>query len=162
MRTTEAVYANLREFVERLRHDGELREISVRVDPRLEIAEIADRSVKSNDGGPALLFTDVKDSQFPVLINALATERRMSRALDVDTLQELESKVGALLKFAQPGALSDKFGLLLGQVGFLMWHPCLPMRLGVWRIRERAVRILDGPGAVGAPRQRSARPCTPW
>jgi len=114
MRTSEAVYANLREFVERLRHDGELREISVRVDPHLEIAEIADRCVKSDGGGPALLFTDVKGSRFPVLINALATERRMARALDVDELRELESKVGALLKFAQPGAMSDKFGLLLG------------------------------------------------
>src|SRR5579863_5096975 len=80
MRTSEAVYANLREFVERLRHDGELREISVRVDPHLEIAEIADRCVKSDGGGPALLFTDVKGSRFPVLINALATERRMARA----------------------------------------------------------------------------------
>src|ERR1700674_5629741 len=114
MRTSEAVYANLREFVERLRHDGELREISVRVDPHLEIAEIADRCVKSADGGPALLFTDVKGSRFPVLINALASERRMARALGVNDLEELGAKVSALLKFAQPGAMADKFGLLVG------------------------------------------------
>src|SRR5450631_1135992 len=113
MRTSEAVYANLREFVDRLRHDGELREISVQVDPYLEITEVADRCVKSADGGPALLFTDVKGSRFPVLINALASERRMARALEVKSLEELEAKVGTLLKFAQPGALSDKFGLLV-------------------------------------------------
>jgi len=108
------VYANLREFVDRLRRDGELREISVQVDPYLEISEIADRCVKSVDGGPALLFSDVKGSRFPVLINALATERRMARSLGLTGLDELESKVGALLKFVQPGAMSDKFGLLVG------------------------------------------------
>ena len=108
------MYANLREFVDRLRRDGELREISVQVDPYLEISEIADRCVKSVDGGPALLFSDVKGSRFPVLINALATERRMARSLGLTGLDELESKVGALLKFVQPGAMSDKFGLLVG------------------------------------------------
>ena len=114
MRTSDGVYANLREFVERLRRDGELLEISVGVDARLEIAEIADRCVKSAGGGPALLFTSVKGSRFPVLINAVASERRMARALDVKTLDELAGKVDALLKFTQPGAMSDKFGLLLG------------------------------------------------
>jgi 4-hydroxy-3-polyprenylbenzoate decarboxylase len=114
MRTTVAVYANLREFVDRLERDGELRTVSAQVDPRFEITEIADRCVKSNDGGPALLFTNVKGSRVPLLINALASERRMARALGVEALDELGTKVGALLKYAQPGAMSDKFGLLVG------------------------------------------------
>src|SRR5579872_4428199 len=46
-------YSDLGSFVEALRGAGELRDIHVEVDPHLEIAEIADRVVKS--GGPALL-----------------------------------------------------------------------------------------------------------
>ena len=53
---------------------------SAQVDPRLEIAEITDRVVKA--GGPALLFTDVKGSKFPVLTNQFGTQRRMAMALD--------------------------------------------------------------------------------
>jgi 4-hydroxy-3-polyprenylbenzoate decarboxylase len=114
MRTSQAVYSNVGEFVDRLRRDGELREISARVDPRYEITEIADRCVKSAGGGPALLFTNVAGSRYPVLINAFASERRMALALGVQALDELAGKVSGLLKFAQPGALDDKFGLLLG------------------------------------------------
>jgi len=92
MRTSEAVYANLREFVDLLRKRGELVEIAAPVDPRLEIAEIADRCVKSASGGPALLFTNVRGSTMPVLINALATRARMEAALGVASLDDLETR----------------------------------------------------------------------
>ena len=57
------------------------------VDPHLEIAEITDRVVKA--GGPALLFTDVKGSEFPVLTNQFGTQRRMAMALDAKRLDEV-------------------------------------------------------------------------
>ena len=41
------MYANLREFISALERAGELKRISVPVDPVLEIAEIADRVSKS-------------------------------------------------------------------------------------------------------------------
>ena len=107
------MYQNLHAFVDDLRSAGELQEISAPVDPNLEITEIADRCVKHASGGPALLFTNVKGSQFPLLINALATERRMARALGVERLDDLGERVRAFLKVAQPGKLAEKLGMLL-------------------------------------------------
>ena len=105
------MYANLREFVESLRKRGELVEIKASVDPKLEIAEIADRCVKSASGGPALLFTNVRGSTMPVLINAVATRARMSAALGVNDIDELGGKIDHLLKMLQPGS-SSKLGML--------------------------------------------------
>jgi 4-hydroxy-3-polyprenylbenzoate decarboxylase len=117
------MYANLQEFVADLRTRGELRQIDAPVDPKLEITEIADRCVKHPSGGPALFFTRVKGSQFPLLINAVATEGRMARALGVATLDELGDRVRKLLKLAQPApGLADKLGavLRLGELASLL------------------------------------------
>ena len=46
---------DLRDWIARLERDGELARVAARVDPHLEITEIADRVSKA--GGPALLFT---------------------------------------------------------------------------------------------------------
>ena len=70
--------SDLRSWIDLLRREGELAEVEAEVDPDLEITEIVDRTVKS--GGPALLFSNVKGSQHPVLINQFGTERRMSLA----------------------------------------------------------------------------------
>ena len=102
MRTSDAVYANLREFVDALRKSEELVEVSAPVDPHLEIAEIADRCVKSASGGPALLFTNPRGSNIPVLINTFATRKRMAAGLGVSDLDELGGKIRRLLKLAGP------------------------------------------------------------
>ena len=47
-------YDDLRGFIRALEKNKELVRIPFEVDPRLEITEFADRSVKT--GGPALLF----------------------------------------------------------------------------------------------------------
>ena len=75
-------YADLREFIQALEKNKELVRIPFEVDPYLEITEFADRSVKN--GGPALLFEKPKGSNFPLLINSFASERRMNLALEVD------------------------------------------------------------------------------
>ena len=105
------MYANLREFVDDMRRRGELVEVTAPVDPKLEIAEIADRCVKSPTGGPALLFTNVKGASMPVLINAVATRARMSTALGVGDLDELGDRVRGILKTLQPGG-----GSMLGKL----------------------------------------------
>ncbi|MBV8490925.1 MAG: menaquinone biosynthesis decarboxylase [Candidatus Eremiobacteraeota bacterium] len=105
-------YASLREFVERLRAAGELHTISATVDPRLEISEITDRVVKA--GGPALLFTDVKGSRFPVLTNQFGTQRRMSMALDASRLDEVAQRIRKLIDVSPPGtSLLEKAGALM-------------------------------------------------
>ena len=88
-------FKDLREFVTFLEDRGELRRISARVTWDLEIAEIADRMVKS--GGPALLFEDVAGYDMPVLINLFASQRRMAWALGVDRLDDIVGRIHALL-----------------------------------------------------------------
>src|SRR5437016_6303712 len=78
-------YDGLRAFVDTLAREGELVRIGREVDPNLEIAEIADRTMKA--GGPALLFERVAGSSFPLLINAYGSRRRMALALGVDDLE---------------------------------------------------------------------------
>src|SRR5665213_81990 len=104
-------FDSLADFVAALKKSGDLQVIPARVDPYLEIAEITDRIVKA--GGPALLFTNVKGSKFPVLTNAFGTHARMAAALDARTLDEVGDRLRALMDFAPPGSgLFDKLGAL--------------------------------------------------
>ena len=68
-----------RTFLANLEKAGELRRITTEVDRRLEITEIATRVVRQ--GGPALLFENVRESRVPLLINPLGTARRIEIAL---------------------------------------------------------------------------------
>lgn len=65
---------DLREQIARIERYDQLKVISAQVDPHLEIAEIHRRVIA--DKGPALLFTNVKGSQFPVVTNLYGTEKR--------------------------------------------------------------------------------------
>src|SRR5262245_33381414 len=94
------MFDGLNAFVDRLAHAGELIRIKHTVDPHLEIAEIADRTMKAH--GPALLFEHVKGSQFPLLINAFGSRRRMSLALGVDDLEEHARAIGELVHSKAP------------------------------------------------------------
>lgn len=54
-------YNDLRDFLTLLEQQGELKRITLPVDPHLEITEIADRTLRA--GGPALLFENPKATQ---------------------------------------------------------------------------------------------------
>lgn len=69
---------NLRDFLDILQRENELLTIDTPVDPYLEIAEIHRRVI--SNGGPALLFTNVKNSSFPVVTNLFGTNRRLELA----------------------------------------------------------------------------------
>ena len=105
-------FDDLREFVRLLEKEGELARVKAEVDPDLEITEVADRMVKS--GGPALLFERVKGSNFPVLINALGSERRVGLALGVERLRDLESRAEEVLGMLdrRPQGILDKLAML--------------------------------------------------
>ncbi|MBV8067647.1 MAG: menaquinone biosynthesis decarboxylase [Candidatus Eremiobacteraeota bacterium] len=94
-------FDSLAEFLDALRRSGELHVVGASVDPHLEIAEISDRVVKA--GGPALLFTDVKGSSFPVLTNQFGSRRRMAMALDAGDLDDVGERVRKLLDLAPIG-----------------------------------------------------------
>jgi 4-hydroxy-3-polyprenylbenzoate decarboxylase len=99
-------YTDLRQFVNRLEQQGELKRIPFEVDPVLEMTEFADRAVKS--GGPALLFEKAKGSRIPVLMNAFASRRRMELALDVDSLDDVAGRISELLHPKMPQGMWDK------------------------------------------------------
>lgn len=69
---------NLRCFLDVLRANNQLLTIDTPVDPHLEIAEIHRRVIAQ--GGPALLFTNVKNSRFPVVTNLFGTSLRLELA----------------------------------------------------------------------------------
>ncbi len=69
---------DLRSFVELLRREKQLLVINEEVDPYLEIAEIHRRVIAQQ--GPALLFTKVKGSSFPVITNLFGTAKRLELA----------------------------------------------------------------------------------
>lgn len=72
------MHTNLRSFIAHLRREGELVEITASVDPNLEIPEIHRRVI--DEGGPALLFTNVKGSRFPLITNLFGTMKRVEMA----------------------------------------------------------------------------------
>ncbi len=95
-------YHDLRDFIQQLEKMGELKRISVEVDPYLEMTEIADRVLRA--GGPALLFENPKGHSVPVLANLFGTPRRVALGMgeeSTDALREV-GKLLALLKQPDP------------------------------------------------------------
>ncbi|MDX6212966.1 MAG: 4-hydroxy-3-polyprenylbenzoate decarboxylase [Frankiales bacterium] len=89
-------YDDLRDFLRTLEKDGDLRRVKAKVDPYLEVTEIVTRVVR--DQGPALLFDNVIGSSMPLAINVFGTERRMARALGVESLDEIGERIRELVK----------------------------------------------------------------
>ncbi|MDI3298026.1 MAG: menaquinone biosynthesis decarboxylase [Bacillota bacterium] len=97
-------HRDLRDFLRVLEERGELRRVRARVSPALEISEIANRVMKRPGGGPALLFEEVEDSDYPVLVNAFGSLRRMELALGVSRLDEVADRIRRLLRLPGPGS----------------------------------------------------------
>lgn len=135
-------YRSLRDFIHALDRAGELHRIRVPVSSMLEISEIADRVSKSpaahasphaqtfdphhaHLGGKALLFEHVilpdgRRSDFPLLINAFGSYRRMEMALGCERggFETLAERVAELVKPEPPTGLLNKVrkGLQLAKV----------------------------------------------
>ncbi|MDH5472724.1 MAG: 4-hydroxy-3-polyprenylbenzoate decarboxylase [Gammaproteobacteria bacterium] len=89
-------YKDLRDFIEQLEKKGELKRISVEVDPYLEMTEICDRTLRA--AGPALLFEKVKNTDVPVLANLFGTPTRVAMGMGEDSVEALH-EIGKLLAF---------------------------------------------------------------
>jgi UbiD family decarboxylase len=72
------MHPNLRTFLDLLTKEKEIVTIEAEVDPYLEVAEIHRRVIE--EAGPALLFTNVKGSSYPVVTNLFGTPRRIDLA----------------------------------------------------------------------------------
>jgi 4-hydroxy-3-polyprenylbenzoate decarboxylase len=117
-------WKNQQQFIDALEAAGELVRIKAYVNPKLEIAEITDRVSKSGGGGKALLFENT-GYDFPVLMNAFGSEKRMCMALGVNHLDDVAREIEGLFKMlsAPKEGILDKLKLLpkLGQ--FASWMP---------------------------------------
>lgn len=91
-------YRDLQKFMEKLDSLGELIRIDETVSSDLEITEIADRVSKEN--GPGLLFSSVKDKDYPLLINAMGSFERMSLALGAKNLDAIGDEIEAYLNLS--------------------------------------------------------------
>lgn len=89
-------FTDLRDFIELLEKEGELKRIQTEVDPFLEVTEISDRTLRA--GGPALLFENPKGSSIPLLANLFGTTRRIALAMGQEDIEGLRD-VGKLLAF---------------------------------------------------------------
>ncbi|MEO0975089.1 MAG: UbiD family decarboxylase, partial [Pseudomonadota bacterium] len=112
-------YSDLQDFMAQLEAAGELRRISMEIDPKLEMTEICDRTLRK--GGPALLFERPKGYSMPVLGNLFGTPRRVALAMGQESVEALR-EVGELLAFLKspepPGGMRDAWSKLpiFGQV----------------------------------------------
>lgn len=84
-------YRDLKSYLKALKERGLLTDIDVMVDPELEITEIADRVSKAY--GNALRFNNVKNSKFPLVINAMGTYERLNLGLGVKDLDEIANQI---------------------------------------------------------------------
>ena len=87
-------YKDLRDFIKQLEKQGELKRVTIPVDPYLEMTEICDRTLKQ--GGPALLFENPTGYNIPVLANLFGTPRRVAMGMGAESVTELRG-IGELL-----------------------------------------------------------------
>ena len=125
-------YRNQKQFIDALEKAGELVRISEYVDPKLEITEITDRISKAGDARNKALLFENTGYDFPVLMNAMGSEKRMAMALGVEHLDDVAAEIESLFKMlAGPkDSLIDKLKMLpkLGQIS--SWMPKVTSRRG--------------------------------
>ena len=89
-------YQDLRDFIHQLERMGELKRVSLEVDPKLEMTEFCDRLLKRE--GPAILFENPKGHSIPVLANLFGTVKRVALGMGEDDPLQLR-EVGHLLAY---------------------------------------------------------------
>jgi len=138
------IIQDLRSFLEILRRENELLEISVPVDPYLEIAEIHRRVI--SQGGPALLFTRVKGSSFPVVTNLFGTARRMELAFG-SRPQQFVADLVRTAETLMPPTLGKLWGLrsLMSQAARVGMKKIPPGKAPILEVCQQPARLGELP-----------------
>jgi 4-hydroxy-3-polyprenylbenzoate decarboxylase len=127
------MYKSLREAALDLEKHGQLIRIKTELDPNLEMAEIHRRVYEAQ--GPALLFENVKGSNFPALSNLYGTRDR-TRFLFRDTLAKvqkiIELKIDPMLALKKPGKYWKSAFTALTALPMKAWNK--PVKYGVTSI----------------------------
>lgn len=91
-------YRDLRDFVQQLENQGQLKRIQQPVSTHLEITALSDQVLRA--GGPALLFENAQHhgqpTPYPILANLFGTTQRVAWGMGEDNIQALRD-VGVLL-----------------------------------------------------------------
>jgi 4-hydroxy-3-polyprenylbenzoate decarboxylase len=101
-----AIARDLRDWIALLEREGELVRVAATVDPKLEVTEIVDRTVRA--GGPALLFERPTGAQHALLVNQFGTEKRMCLAFGVESLDDVGARLAEVLELQPPEGLAAK------------------------------------------------------
>lgn len=114
----------LNEFISVLEKEGELIRIKQLVDPVLEITEITDRISKSNNGGKALLFENT-GTNFPLLINAFGSYKRICLSLGVKNLDDIADNIEEIFKqlVSPKNSFKEKIKILPNLKQISSWFP---------------------------------------
>ena len=117
-------FSGLNSFVDLLEQHNELIRVKQFIDPKLEITEITDRISKQTGGGKAILFENT-GTDFPLLINALGSEKRIALAFNRASISQVEEEIEALfVDFMSPkDNLWDKLRLLPKLKDVSQWMP---------------------------------------
>jgi 4-hydroxy-3-polyprenylbenzoate decarboxylase len=117
-------FKSLHHFITALEQAGELVRVKEFVSPHLEITEITDRISKNR--GKAILFENT-GTEFPLLINAFGSEKRMCMALGVKTLDAAGEELGKIiLEFLGPKeSFLEKLKLIPALKEVSSWMPHL-------------------------------------
>lgn len=105
-------YVDLRDFIAKLKINGDLKEIHTPISPILEMTEVCDRTLRA--GGPALLFVHPTGFDMPVLGNLFGTPERVAMGMGAEHISELR-KIGQVLASLKepepPKGFKDILGL---------------------------------------------------
>jgi 4-hydroxy-3-polyprenylbenzoate decarboxylase len=130
-------FSSLKQCLDMLKKQGELIEIHQEVDPDLEMAQITRRVFNAN--GPAILFTNIKNSKFPAVSNLFGTFERTLKIFEpqlasVKALVDIRSDPGRAIK--SPGKIVKALPALFRS---------LPLKTSKPRVMENKCNIQDLP-----------------
>ncbi|MCW0218077.1 MAG: UbiD family decarboxylase, partial [Prosthecobacter sp.] len=106
-------YADLRDFIDQLEARDLLKRVEYPVSPHLEMTVVCDRTLRA--GGPALLFTQPKHANMPVLANLFGTVERVALGMgeeSITALREVGKLLAALKEPEPPKGFRDAIGKL--------------------------------------------------
>ena len=142
-------YSSFRDFLHALDLAGELKRINIPVETDLVISEWANREMKAEAGGKALLFeqpqVNGKTSPFPVAINTMGSRRRMAMALRANDVEDVAQEIQLILKAKPPTDLREGWSLLKQGIHLLHAKPRHVRNAAC----QEAVHVLDGGTADG-------------
>ena len=109
-------FNSFRDFLKQLEAAGELRRIPQPLATELEVTELADREMKQEGGGKALLVekptVNGEVSPFPLAINTLGSYRRMAMSLGAGSIEEAAAELNSLVKAKPPASFREALSLL--------------------------------------------------